>query len=210
MRIRHLLAIVLVASAAYACAGETKLPAPQKTGGTTILAGIDQRGSALGNNFPSSALSEQDYSTILWAATGLNRDGKKHTVPTAMGIPPYVRVYLVRQDGSYYYDWEKETLVNVSTLDNRADIAMQDFVKKAPAQLIFAVDGQALSKMPNPVFAGEFGPMLVGAMTQNVYLASQAVGVGTRVIYSINRDVAADLLKFPMDMVALCSMPLGK
>lgn len=210
MRIHHLLAIVLVASATYACAGETKLPAPQKTGGTAVLTAIDQRASATGNAFPTGALSEQDYSTILWAATGNNRDGKKWTVPMGMGLPPYVRVYLVRQDGSFYYDWEKGALVSVSTNDNRADIAMQDFVKKAPAQLIFAVDGQALSKVPNPVFANEFGLVLVGAMTQNVYLAAQAVNAQTRVIYSINRDVSADLLKFPKDLVAICSMPVGK
>lgn len=210
MRIHHLLAVVLVVSAAYAGAGETKLPAPQKTGGTAILAAIDQRASAAGNSFPSGALSEQDYSTILWAATGNNRGGSKWTVPMGMGMPPYVRVYLVRQDGSFYYDWEKGALVSVSDQDNRAAIAMQDFVKKAPAQLIFAIDNQALSKVPNPVFASEFGLVLVGAMTQNVYLAAQAVGAGTRVIYSINRDVAADLLQFPKDMVAICSMPVGK
>ena len=190
-------------------AADIKLPTPQKYGGTPLYEAMDQRGSATNPGFPSKRLDMEDFSTILWAASGHNRDGKKWTVPMANGRPPYCKVYLALDEGVFLYDWSKNILKQVSTQNVKDVIPSQDFVKKAPASLYIVSDSQALAKVP-PAMAAEFSAVLAGAMSQNIYLACEGIGVGTRVIYSIDRALATKLLKLdPLD-VPFFVMPLGK
>ena len=90
--------ILLGATSAFAVEG--KLPDPQTNGGPTVLTAIEERASAPGKGFPTGAISDEDLGTLLWAASGRNRENKGWSVPMAMGKPPYCTVYVVGQDGA--------------------------------------------------------------------------------------------------------------
>lgn len=204
-----LFALAVLVLASVAPAGEINLPAPQKSGGPGLFDVINQRGSALSRGFPANPLTREDYSTILWAASGLNRDGTKWTVPMAMSKPPYCRIYITNAEGAFLYNWRNHSLEQITAENVNAAIPTQDFAKAAPANLYLVTDGEALAALP-PNLAGEVGILLAGSMSQDVYLACEALGVGARLIYSIDRKAAAENFKLNPSDVAICTMVLGK
>lgn len=193
-----------------AASADVPLPAPQRTGGPGVFDAIGSRASALGADFASMGeVSPEKLSTILWAATGLNRGEKGWTVPMAMGMEPYVKVYVARSDGTFLYDWRAHALKEVSKEDVRGRVGKQDFVAKAPCTLIFVSDSAALSRKFKDDDGEEFAAVAAGAMTQNVYLASGALGIGTRYIRSARDDEIERILSLPDDDDVLCIMPMG-
>lgn len=185
------------------------MPPPQKTGGAPLFEAIDQRASAKQAGFPSGEISRQDLSTILWAASGLNRDGKLWTVPMAMGRPPYCKIYVTDAAGVYLYNWKNHSLEEIGSASAHADLPMQDFAKKAPMNLYIVVDGAEMAQMDSP-FTNEFGPVLAGAMSQNIYLACQGVDVGARLVYSIKRTEATKYFKLAAGDTPLFAIIMGK
>lgn len=207
---------VLSLSAAFLSYGaaafaDVSLPAPQKTGGMPVFEALGGRASAKGPDF--AAMGEiplEKLSTILWAATGLNRGEKGWTVPMAKGMEPYVRIYVVGAEGVFLYDWKNHALKEMSKEDIRGRIGRQDYIAKAPSTLIFVSDDGALSKeYKDDDTVEEFAAVAVGAMTQNVYLASGALGIGTRYVYSAQDDAIEKILNLPDDDEVLCIMPMG-
>ena len=204
-----LLAVAVLSPSGVAFA-DVPLPAPQRTGGPGVFDAISNRASALGADFASMReVSPEKLSTILWAATGLNRGEKGWTVPMAMGMEPYVKVYVARADGVFLYDWKAHALKEVSGADIRGRIGKQDFVAKAPCTLILVSDSVALSRKFKDDDEEEFAAVAAGAMAQDVYLAAGAVGVGTRYIRSVREDAVEDLLRLKDDDDVLCIMPMG-
>lgn len=209
LRVFFLAALLLsVGSAAFA---DVSLPAPQRSGGPGVLDAISSRASANGADFAAMGeVSLEKLSTILWAATGLNRGEKGWTVPMAKGMEPYARVYVAKADGVFLYDWKNHALKEISKEDVRGRLGRAQYVSKAPATLIFVSDGAALSKeYKDDALVAQFATGAVGAMTQNVYLASQSQGVRARYVYSANRDEINKILSLPGGDEVICIMPLG-
>lgn len=203
--------LAVVLAIPFACfAAEGALPAPKKTGGAPLFEAIDMRNSASQKEFPAGKVGPEDLSAILWAASGLNRDGSKWTVPMAMGKPPYCKIYVADDDGVTVYDWKTHSLARVTADNVKSEIAMQEFVRNAPQILILVMDSAELAQFKDAQHRNEFGLILVGSMSQNIYLAADALGVGTRFIYSINRDVIARRLGLASEDRAVCVMPIGK
>lgn len=203
------LTFLFAVSSTVAFSGDIQLPPPQKTGGPPLFACFENRRSAGQSTFPSGEVSREDLSTILWAASGLNRQGSKWTVPMAMGRPPYCKIYVTSKDGIHLYNWKEHKLEEISGENVNADIPTQYFAQRAPLSLYFVTDGESISAMDEPL-ASEGGPLLAGAMSQHVYLACEALGIGTRMIYSIKRDAASRLFKLGENDVVLFAMPMGK
>lgn len=201
--------LILSLSLATADAADIKLPQPQKKGGPSLFEAMDRRNSPGQREFPTGDLTNEDLSTILWAASGNNRDSNKWTVPMAMGRPPYCRIYLTAKSGVYLYDWKKHSLNQIDAKDVRTEIPLQQFAKDAPAALYIVSDGKALEALNEPL-TSEGGAVLAGAMSQNIYLACEGVGVGARLIYSIKRDVSSKAFKLPAQDKVLFAILLGK
>ena len=201
--------LVFSLSVAAANAADIKLPPPQKKGGPALFDSMDRRSSPGQREFPVGDLANEDLSTILWAATGNNRDSNKWTVPMAMGRPPYCRIYLTTKSGVYLYDWKKHSLDQIDTKDMRTEIPLQQFAKEVPAALYIVTDGKALEALNDPL-TSEGGAVLAGAMSQNIYLACEGVGVGARLVYSIKRDIASKAFKLPVQDKVLFAILLGK
>lgn len=200
MRTVALLFLLLAVTAAEAFAAEEiVLPAPQKTGGPALFAAIDNRSSAPQSTFPTNPVPMEDLSTILWAASGHNRDGVKWTVPMALGRPPYCKIYVSMPEGAFLYDWEGHKLIRVGTENVTPDLVSQRFAKAAPTTLYVMGDGEELATMSYPI-STECGILLAGAMSQNVYLACEGLGVGARLVYSMDRELTKEKFRLaPLD-----------
>jgi hypothetical protein len=182
---------------------EVKLAKPRTSGGEGIFTLLEKRASGTRNAFPTGAVSDQELATILWAATGRNRNGKGWTVPVGMGRPPHVKVYAVKNDGAFLYDWQKHALTEVNAKNVKAEVTTDDFVRNSPVILVFVADTAANKR-------AEMDNILVGAMSQNVYLAADALGITTRYLMTLNADGMRKELKLNKTDVPLCVMPLAK
>ena len=205
-----LLAVAVLSLGSAAFAG-VALPAPRSSGGTGLFEALGNRSSAVGADFDSMGeVSLENLSTVLWAASGLNRPGRGWTVPMAKGMEPYVRIYVAKSDGIFLYDWRNHALKEVSKEDVRGRIGRQNYIAKASCTLILVSDSAALSKeYKDDDMAEEFAAVAAGAMAQNVYLASGALGIGTRYVYSAQDDAIERILNLPDDDEVLCIMPMG-
>ncbi len=97
----------------------------------------------------------------------------------------------------------------VSGEDLRQRIPSQPFAKQAAATLIVVADGGEIDAMHSPV-AEEFAAVLAGAMSEHVYLAAQALQVGVRLVYSIDRETAKRELQLDGGDTPYFGIVLGK
>ena len=203
------MSVFLVVFAGSACAEDVKLPEPQMSGGPGVFDMLKHRASALSGSFPTGAVSMEELSTLLWAASGLNRPGKGWTIPLAMGREPYCKVYAAGEQGAFLYDWKDNSMKEISQDDIRSSLGNQGFVAAAPYVLVFVSDGKAVG-----AFSGGRGEawayVAAGAMTQDVYLAAEALNIGTRYLASMNADAVRSHLKLEAADTPICLMPLGK
>ncbi|MDR3203811.1 MAG: SagB/ThcOx family dehydrogenase [Deltaproteobacteria bacterium] len=211
-KITTLIAAFLLSSllATNLFADDIKLPAPKKEGGEGIFTLLERRASGTRTAFPTGAISLDELATVLWAASGQNRDGKGWTVPIAKGSPPYVKIYVVKADGAFKYDWKSHSLLEVTKDNVMANVSGDDFVIKSSAILVFVVDGEnlgPLSQVPDPsLIAGALG----GAMSQNVYLAVDSLSLATRYLMTLKKDGAIEKLKLSQKDQPIFIMPLSR
>jgi hypothetical protein len=194
--------------AGRADAEDVKLPEPQTTGGAGMFDMLKNRASALSGSFPAGAVSMEELSTLLWAASGLNRPEKGWTVPMAMGREPYCKVYAAGEQGVFLYDWKDNVLREITKGDVRGELGSQGFIANVPYILIFVTDGEALESFG--ARGAGWGYVAVGAMTQNVYLAAEALSIGVRYMASMNPDAVRGHLKLADSDTPVCIMPVGK
>jgi len=203
------LCCVLFAFAATATAAETALPKPVMEGGKNVLAAINDRASALRDQFPVNPVSMQDLSTLLWAASGRNRDGKGWTVPTGMGKDPYCTVYVAKSDGVFRYDGKSHKLTEISKQNILPGITSQAWATKAPVVLIFVIDGAKMAEISDPVRRASWGYLLIGCMTEHVYLAADSLQIGVRYMATLNADFVRAKLGLSDADTPVCLLPMG-
>ena len=75
------------------------LPPPATEGGLGLFSALKKRSSVSGGDFSTAEVSLEELSTVLWAASGLNRGQTGWTVPMAEGLEPYVKIYVAGPDG---------------------------------------------------------------------------------------------------------------
>ncbi|OUO91356.1 nitroreductase family protein [Cloacibacillus sp. An23] len=202
-KILILAAALMLAASSCAFAVPIVLPEPQKSGGPGLFDMLSKRASAQQQDFTKEELTLNELSTLLWAATGQNREPKGWTVPMAMGRDPYVSVYVMLKDGGYLYNWEKNALIEINA-DKRAlkRTVNQDYAKTAPCILVFVDRGV--------INMNGFGELATGAMSQNVYLAAAALGLDARFIASFNRAAIEESLNLGPVMNVVGVMAVGR
>lgn len=202
-------AIILLMSCITYCYADVTLPAPQKKDGMGLFDSLKKRASTPGGGFPTAMVSDDELSSVLWAASGLNRGKNGWTVPMASGKPPYIRLYIASENGTFLYEWEGHYLREINKQDIRSDIGKQNFTKRAPYIFIFVSDGDSLEDY-DAQKANDFSQIAVGAMSQNVYLAAAALKLSTRYINSINAEFIRQSLQLPENSKPIGIMLLGK
>jgi nitroreductase len=199
------------ASPSPALADDIALPPPVTEGGLGLFSALKKRSSVPGGDISPAEVTLEELSTVLWAASGLNRGQTGWTVPMAEGLPPYVRIYVAGRDGVWLYDWAEHKLAGVSSENIKAGVASQAFVAKAWYVLILVSDKEVASRLgPGAPEADNFIQVLTGAMTQDIYLAAASLGLGARYIHSMRADRVREALSIAPDDYPVALMVLGR
>jgi nitroreductase len=187
-----LIGISLATGAAAADAlAPIKLPAPRMEGGKPLMEALKLRSTS--RSFAREALPPQTLSNLLWAAWGVNRPDGKRTAPSARNWQE-IDVVVVLPEGAYVYDAPANELKPLVAGDLRALTGVQEFVKDAPATLVYVADttrmkGAAADQLEPWAFAD------AAFISQNVYLYCASEGLATGVRALVDRPALAKALK---------------
>ena len=171
-----IIAALLLTVTAFAQEAKTiQLPKPDMSGGKPLMQALKDRKSS--REFSGKPLPIQVLSDLLWAAAGVNRpESKQRTSPTAHNCQE-IDIYVAMESGLYLYDAFKNILEPVIAKDIRAVTGKQDFVAKAPVNLIYVADS---------LRAKDFGDQFefysaadTGYISENVYLYCASAGLAT-------------------------------
>lgn len=157
-----------------AAPSDIALPRPELAGSMGVMDALKGRHSH--RDFIPDPLTPQVLGNLLWAACGVNRseDGGR-TAPSAMNAQE-VDVYIALPQGLYLYDARRHVLKLAVGKDVRALTGYQDFVDKAPMDLVYVADHARMSLFPASKRV-TYAAVCVGAMTQNVALYCVAAGL---------------------------------
>lgn len=186
------LSLILLTGAGYAQErGAIKLPAPVMTGGMPLMQALKARHST--REFSGKALSPQVLSNLLWAAAGVNRpDSGKRTAPSARNWRE-IDIYITLPEGAYRFDANEHVLLPVRSEDLRAQTGVQDFVARAPVNLVYVANldrMQGASSEHQDLYAAAD----TGFIAQNVYLFCASEGLATVVRGSVDKEALAPML----------------
>lgn len=177
------------------------LPEPCVPGQASLLQALQRRRST--RAFEPRALDLAQLSSLLWAASGINRpETGGHTAPSAHNWHE-IGIYALLAEGSYLYDPRANQLLLVKAEDLRRQSGAQEYVASAPLNLVYVADFARMTETRE-----EDKPFLAGAdagfIAQNVYLYCAAVGLGSVVRGLIDRHLLAHALGLkPTQRIAL-------
>jgi nitroreductase len=183
-----------------------QLPTPQTDGGKPLMQALKLR--ATSRAFAPDALPPQTLSNLLWAAWGINRpDSGKRTAPSARNWQE-IDVYVIMATGAYLYDAAANVLKPVASSDLRALTGTQEFVKDAPATLVFVADTSRMKgSQPDMQQAYAWGD--AAFISQNVYLFCASEGLATGVRAMVDRPPLAKALKLGANQIIAFAQCVG-
>ena len=200
-----MLVLTLIGGAANA--QNIKLPAPQKTGGKSLMECLNERQTS--RDFDSKKLSLQALSDLVWAANGFNRpESGKRTVPTATNWQEMV-LYVATADGIYRYNAEKHELELVKKGDYRKECGPQPFMTVAPVCFIYTADHNKEGRISDPEQQKLYSHHHAGYMAQTVYLVCAAKNMATVTIGSVDREALAKVIGLPKNNFVIYTQPIG-
>jgi nitroreductase len=162
------------------------LPKPEKEGGTSILAALQERRTI--RNISSKELPLQMLSNILWAAFGVNRERASfnkpgRTAPSASNSQE-IDLYVALAEGVYIYEAIPHSLVPVVVGDFRRR-AGRGKAATAPVNIFYVVDFNRYDTGPeqpdraigDPEVQKSYYYTDTGFIAQNVYLFAASHGL---------------------------------
>jgi SagB-type dehydrogenase family enzyme len=196
--LKTVMVVVVIVMTAFASWGagtdisDTPLPAPRMEGGKPLMQALKERQTS--RDFSAKKLPAQVLSDLLWAAFGVNRpESGKRTAPSARNWQE-MEIYVVMEDGTYLYDPQSNKLRGVVKGDLRKMAGTQDFVAKAPLNLVYVADTTRM-KGATPEDQTLYSGADTGFIGQNVYLFCASEGLATVVRGSVDRKALAVALK---------------
>lgn len=181
------------------------LPPALKTGGMPLMEAFQLRKSQ--RSFSSKELTSQQLSNLLWAAYGINRPDGFRTVPAAKNWFEY-DIYLLKSDGWFLYEVKKHALLKMGNEDLRVFGGTQDFVKAAPAILVYVADFGRMNDTTDEL-RKFFSAVDVGYISQNVYLWCASEGLATIILGQVDKIKVREVLKLKPDQQVILSQPVG-
>jgi nitroreductase len=151
------------------------LPAPRNQGGKPLIEALRRRCSI--REYSEQPLPPQLLSDLLWAAFGINRPSGDRTAPYWRHIM-VIDIYAAMADGVWLYDPRQHALLPHLSADIRAQTGIQDFVARAPLNLVYVAHGERMEDI-----TGEerrlYASVDAGFIGQNVYLFCASEGLAT-------------------------------
>jgi len=194
------------ATAAPASAeGAVTLPVPQNSGGMPLMAALKRRHST--REYSEQALTEQTLSDLLWAAFGINRPSGDRTAPYWRHIM-VIDVYVAKNDGVWLYEPQTHALRRYLPDDIRAQTGLQDFVGKAPVNLVYVAHGERMTDI-TPQERRLYASVDTGFIGQNVYLFCASAGLGSVFRGAVDYQSLDRLLKLPEGQFVTFAQTVG-
>ncbi|SDD14410.1 nitroreductase family protein [Paraburkholderia lycopersici] len=183
------------------------LPRPRLEAGAPLMAALARRKST--RTYADAPMALDTLGELLWAANGINRpETGGHTAPSAHGFHE-IDIYAALPHGVYRYEPALHHLVLKHLVDARNMTGYQDFVGKAPLDLVYVLRGSQVLDTP-PHQREQFAAVAVGAICQNVSLYCASEGLATVVRGWINRRLLGDALRLNEDEVPLLAQTVGR
>jgi SagB-type dehydrogenase family enzyme len=193
-----------------------RLPAPRLSSGTSVEEAISSRRSV--REYAAVPLEIAEISQLLWAAQGVTDPSGLRAAPSAGALYP-LEIYLACGDvtglpaGMYHYLPADHALERVTDRDVREPLFQnalhQSPVRDAPAVIVIAADsGRTTVKYGDRGI--RYVHMEAGHATQNIYLQSYALGMGTVSIGAFDDHGISSVLGLPGNLTPLYLMPVGK
>ncbi len=192
------------------------LPYPLKEGSISVEKAISRRRSH--RSYASSAISAEQISQILWAAYGMSGVDLR-TAPSAGALYP-LELYLLAgnvldiEPGVYKYNPPGHKIIRVIYRDIKSELSMAAFnqlmINTSPACLVYcAVYSRSTRRYGDRGFE-RYVCMDLGHSAQNVYLQTEAMGLGTCAVGAFNDLEVKTIMQLPEDEDPLYLMPIGK
>ena len=143
-------------------------------------------------------------STLLWAACGISHPASgKITAPSAVSMQD-IKVYVCNKMGVALFNPKDNTLTQVSNENILQDLAAgQNFVLDAPFTLLLVSD------QGNRRRNDQYGAMDAGYVSQNIYLACNALGLSTVARAMMNKDAIRTKLNLAEGVIVELNHPIG-
>ena len=162
------------------------LPKPEKDGGKTVLAALQERRTI--RNISAEKLPSQVLSNLLWAAFGVNRDtasfGKPGRTAASASNSQEIDLYIAMPEGVYRYEAVPHRLTPVVSGDFRARAGRRG-AAMAPVNIFYVVDltrydlgsGQPDRSIGDPEVQKSYYYTDTGLIAQSVYLFAASQGL---------------------------------
>lgn len=191
-----LLAAGLGLSMSAGAAEIKKLPQPDLTQSSPSLMELLNTRQSERLYDKNKKIDDQILSEILWAAYGVNKNGKR-TIATARN-EQNMKVFLLQNDGVWFYNAQENQLEKISDENAVSYTAeRQEFVYDAPVHLIYTSSDS------------HWGHDHAGSAYQNVYLYATAKGLSTVIRGLIDFDALHKALKLTDDEFVIAHQPVG-
>jgi SagB-type dehydrogenase family enzyme len=180
--------------------GETE----ETTGGLPLMEALQNRKSS--RTFSTRKIELQMLSDLLWAANGVNRkESGKRTAPTANDTRA-IDVYIIMEDGTYVFNSEEHSIEIVTEKDLRQYAGKQEFVQKAPLNLVYVSDySKFKSGSEKEIYSGAHA----GFIGQNVYLFCASAGLNTVIRAWVDKDVLKKEMNLKEDQHIVLAQTVG-
>jgi SagB-type dehydrogenase family enzyme len=194
-----------------------KLPPPVTQGGMPLVEALEVRRTV--RSFASRSLDLKQVSQLLWGADGASDPRGLRTSPSAGATYP-LDLYLVAGErgvkdlatGVYHYLVAGHALGPVASGDARAAVARtslhQSWMAEAPVMVVITGEYRRCTAR-----YGERGVrythMEAGNVSQNLFLAAEALGLGAGIVGAFEDEALAQVLKLPPTHKPLLVMPVG-
>jgi SagB-type dehydrogenase family enzyme len=182
-----------------------KLNAPELEKGKPLMQVLKNRRTD--RAFSDKKLSIQELSNLLWAANGINRDNGKRTAPSAMNSQD-IEIYVVLQEGVYFYDATKNELTPIAAGDFRKQTGNQPFVATAPVNLVLVSDVKKIRGNDENAKM-KWANVDVGYVSQNIYLYCASEGLATVVRGMFDSNLLSPILKLRPEEKILLVQTVG-
>lgn len=169
------------------------LPKPGIEGGMTLREALTLRRSI--RSYAETPLPLQQLSDLLWAACGVNRESGERTAP-------YWRhrivldLFVLQSAGVSIYDPPTHALAPYMKGDLRALAGQQDFVGRAPLELVYVARGKKMVDI-TAIERQLYASVDAAFIGQNVYLFCAAAGLATVFRGAVDKSRLARALQLP-------------
>jgi nitroreductase len=199
-------AAALTARAEAIAPERIKLPSPDMSGGKPLMQALLERRSC--RELSPQKLPLYLLSNLLWAAFGINRPATGGgTAPSAHDWEEF-DIYLATEDGVYLYDAHDHALTFLLAADIRSHTGLQDYVGKAPLNLIYVADLSRMATATRQEKAFYSGPD-AGFIAENVYLFCASEGLATVVRGLVDRVQLARIMKLGSNQTVVLAQSVG-